>query len=135
MTEKYSNQAHICLVTRHFCQLKKPLFLKICTKIISALLSNTEQTFHVTLNHLLCLRSDAHRQRRHPNNVGERRSEICPVTANKMLTTTMNLLASASSTGMQASDSGSQSQSQEPLLVQSILQRGTNYLGKQLFCN
>lgn len=43
-----------------------------------------------------------HRVRHHPNNVGAESSEICPVTANK--------LASASSTGMQASDGGSQLQ-------------------------
>lgn len=106
------------------------LLIKKNTKNIKALQSMTKQRLQVTLHHSSSLRSDAQRLRRHPNNVGARRSEICPVTANKLLTAAMNRLASSTSTGMQASDSSSQTRAEEPLIVCLILQRGTHCLGE-----
>lgn len=69
----------------------------------------------MTLYHSLSLGSDTWRLWHHPNNVGALRSQICPVTANKLLAAARNLLERASSTGMQASDSGSLGAADGPL--------------------
>ncbi len=92
-----------------------------------------KRRLQVTLHHSLSLRSDAQGLWHHPNNVGAWRSEICPVTANKLLPAAMNRLASASSTGMQTSDSASQTQGRGPLMVRLILQRDKLCLG-QHYC-
>ncbi len=123
MRRRRSSSTHLPR-NKTFLSIKQKPFLYKNTQ--RALLSKIKQRFQVTLHHSSSLRSDAQRLWHHPNNVGARRSEICPVTANKLLPAAMNRLASASSTGMQTSDSGSQTQGQGPLTVHLILQTGTH---------
>ena len=110
-----------------FWLIKAKSFLGKKRKNVQALPSyRTKQRLQVTLHHTSSLRSDAQRLQRHPNNVGARRSRICPVTANKLFTAAMNLLESASSTGMPASDSGFQTLGRGPLIDRLFLKNGTH---------
>lgn len=82
------------------CQLVVYIFL-FCSDSdnIWALLKLQPTLYHLSLT------NDTWSPQHQPNNVRAARSQICPVTASKLLAAARNLLESASSTGIQASHS------------------------------